>query len=230
MYGAFRARVSLNWANKRSRLWFLYCDFYLDHNFVHNSHLLQSLIQIWPSSAPPRAQVRLSCCHYSHMMNLADLWPAMLISKREEACNMCNWFKNIYVFTGCRDPGGHFHKTELDGDRKGRCKDGPHERIVIEIGICHLCRRWWRWHMKRLWFFALLGRFCIRGALFWIRRLYLKRGWGHEWMLNFKGCLGLYFFCKSRDSILWSNVFYCLYSAYITSKLSYFVIQLHAVF
>ncbi|KAF3402461.1 hypothetical protein DPV78_003892 [Talaromyces pinophilus] len=54
---------------------------------------------------------------------------------------MCNWFKNIYVFTGCRDPSGHFHKTEMDGDRKSQCRDGPHERIVIEIGVCHLCRR-----------------------------------------------------------------------------------------
>ncbi|KAF3803049.1 hypothetical protein GCG54_00009745 [Colletotrichum gloeosporioides] len=53
--------------------------------------------------------------------------------------NMCDFTKNYYIYTSCIDPGAHFFRTSVDGNRNRTCGKGPHERYIVVPGHCPLC-------------------------------------------------------------------------------------------
>ncbi|KAE8359531.1 hypothetical protein BDV27DRAFT_149512 [Aspergillus caelatus] len=53
---------------------------------------------------------------------------------------MCNYFKNYYIYSTCREPNVHFIRTSIDGSKENRCNDGPHDRFIVVVGKCRLCR------------------------------------------------------------------------------------------
>lgn len=57
---------------------------------------------------------------------------------------MCDYFKNYYIYSSCSQPDSHFLRTSLDGSKANRCPDSPHDRFIIVVGKCHLCVRWFR--------------------------------------------------------------------------------------
>ncbi|KAH7191414.1 hypothetical protein BKA60DRAFT_471527 [Fusarium oxysporum] len=52
---------------------------------------------------------------------------------------MCNFVKNYYIYSSCVDPGTHFCRISIDGNRKDSCSKGPHERYIILLESCPLC-------------------------------------------------------------------------------------------
>lgn len=52
---------------------------------------------------------------------------------------MCDFTKNYYIYSSCMDPGAHFFRTSVDGNRKLACPKGPHERYIVQPGTCPLC-------------------------------------------------------------------------------------------
>ncbi|KAL2153867.1 hypothetical protein VTH82DRAFT_2543 [Thermothelomyces myriococcoides] len=52
---------------------------------------------------------------------------------------MCDFTKNYYIYTSCADPGAHFFRTSLDGNRAHSCPKGPHERYIMLPGECPMC-------------------------------------------------------------------------------------------
>lgn len=52
---------------------------------------------------------------------------------------MCDFTKNYYIYSSCLDPGAHFFRTSVDGNRKLACPKGPHERYIVQPGTCPLC-------------------------------------------------------------------------------------------
>ncbi|KAE9582808.1 hypothetical protein CGMCC3_g945 [Colletotrichum fructicola] len=52
---------------------------------------------------------------------------------------MCDFTKNYYIYTSCIDPGAHFFRTSVDGNRNRTCGKGPHERYIVVPGHCPLC-------------------------------------------------------------------------------------------
>ncbi|KAL0474815.1 hypothetical protein QR685DRAFT_567709 [Neurospora intermedia] len=54
--------------------------------------------------------------------------------------NMCNFFKNYYIYASCTDPGLHFYKIELDGSPQGACPRAPHERFIVKGDKCEHCQ------------------------------------------------------------------------------------------
>ncbi|KAF3769331.1 hypothetical protein M406DRAFT_250051 [Cryphonectria parasitica EP155] len=52
---------------------------------------------------------------------------------------MCNVTKNYYIYEHCNDPGLHFTRTSMDGDKSRKCPQGPHERFIVQPGRCPLC-------------------------------------------------------------------------------------------
>ncbi|KAG7058805.1 hypothetical protein JMJ77_0006176 [Colletotrichum scovillei] len=52
---------------------------------------------------------------------------------------MCDFTKNYYIYTSCIDPGAHFFRTSVDGNRSRACGSGPHERYIVVPGHCPLC-------------------------------------------------------------------------------------------
>lgn len=53
--------------------------------------------------------------------------------------SMCDFTKNYYIYSSCLDPGAHFFRTSVDGNRKLACPKGPHERYIVQPGTCPLC-------------------------------------------------------------------------------------------
>ncbi|KKZ61671.1 hypothetical protein EMCG_03780 [[Emmonsia] crescens] len=54
---------------------------------------------------------------------------------------MCNFFKNFYIYSACRDPANHFFRISTDGSSGARCDGSPHERFIVVVGQCRLCKR-----------------------------------------------------------------------------------------
>lgn len=52
---------------------------------------------------------------------------------------MCEYTKNYYIYTSCQDPGAHFFRTSVDGEKSQACPRGPHERYIMMPGHCPLC-------------------------------------------------------------------------------------------
>ena len=52
---------------------------------------------------------------------------------------MCDFEKNYYVYSNCREPALHFVRYTIDGNAAARCKASPHERYVMVTGNCHQC-------------------------------------------------------------------------------------------
>ncbi|PLB43676.1 hypothetical protein P170DRAFT_480636 [Aspergillus steynii IBT 23096] len=40
----------------------------------------------------------------------------------------------------CREPSVHFIRTSIDGSKDGRCGESPHDRFIVVVGKCRLCR------------------------------------------------------------------------------------------
>lgn len=53
---------------------------------------------------------------------------------------MCNYFKNYYVYSTCLNPIAHLIRTSMDGSKDQSCSEGPHERFIVVVGNCLLCR------------------------------------------------------------------------------------------
>lgn len=54
-------------------------------------------------------------------------------------CAMCNVTKNYYIYEQCQDPSVHFVGTSMDEGDTPPCPAGPHERYIVQPGICPLC-------------------------------------------------------------------------------------------
>lgn len=53
---------------------------------------------------------------------------------------MCNFFKNFYIYSTCSNPAAHFLRTEMEGTKDNTtCNDGPHDRFIVVVGKCVLC-------------------------------------------------------------------------------------------
>ncbi|PWY77368.1 hypothetical protein BO70DRAFT_363310 [Aspergillus heteromorphus CBS 117.55] len=54
---------------------------------------------------------------------------------------MCHYFKNFYIYSTCREPAAHIIKTNMDDESKEpKCSDSPHDRFIVVVGLCLLCR------------------------------------------------------------------------------------------
>lgn len=69
---------------------------------------------------------------------------------------MCNYFKNYYIYSTCQNPAAHFLRTTLDGNKDARCSDSPHDRFIVVVGKCLLCGRWSLWKRRTNFSFFLL--------------------------------------------------------------------------
>lgn len=53
---------------------------------------------------------------------------------------MCEYYKNYYIYSTCRDPAEHFIRSDYDGTiDDSTCKESPHDRYIIVMGLCILC-------------------------------------------------------------------------------------------
>lgn len=59
-----------------------------------------------------------------------------------KAINMCDFYKNYYIWSSCASPAIHFFKISTDGNSSTKCPKGPHERYIVVTGSCPSCR--WR--------------------------------------------------------------------------------------
>ncbi|KAG6362418.1 hypothetical protein INS49_010648 [Diaporthe citri] len=51
---------------------------------------------------------------------------------------MCDFTKNYYIYSSCLDPGAHFFRTSVDGNRKLACPKGPHESTEYLTHCSHM--------------------------------------------------------------------------------------------
>ncbi|CAG8878031.1 unnamed protein product [Penicillium nalgiovense] len=57
-----------------------------------------------------------------------------------DGIEMCNFFKNFYIYSTCSNPAAHFLRTEMEGTKDNTtCNDGPHDRFIVVVGKCVLC-------------------------------------------------------------------------------------------
>lgn len=52
---------------------------------------------------------------------------------------MCEVVKNYYIYEQCQEPSLHFVRTSMDGAGTTPCPGGPHERYIVQPGVCPLC-------------------------------------------------------------------------------------------
>ncbi|CAG8368106.1 unnamed protein product, partial [Penicillium salamii] len=57
-----------------------------------------------------------------------------------DGIEMCNYYKNYYIYATCNNPSAHFLRSEMEGSKdNSTCKDSPHDRFIVVVGKCILC-------------------------------------------------------------------------------------------
>lgn len=97
------------------------------------------LIPYWISISHPSHS---NLCHTVEILSLVIL-PSRYRSqfhKPPDGIEMCNFFKNFYIYSTCSNPAAHFLRTEMEGTKdNSTCNDSPHDRFIVVVGKCILC-------------------------------------------------------------------------------------------
>lgn len=117
---------------------------------IRLTHIIDLLIvsPAWPSTLP---QYSLSVVLQASLRS-ADTIPSILdrvlISNQRTRTQthpsnaffaMCDVTKNYYIYEQCQEPSIHFVRISMDGAGTPTCPDGPHERYIVQPGVCPLC-------------------------------------------------------------------------------------------
>lgn len=116
-----------------------------DHHlllFYISTFLSLTVLASPPPPLPPTC-TDSSCYHHNNNYCFSTITNSSTITHIHTPTlthpRMCDFTKNYYIYSSCLDPGAHFFRTSVDGNRKLACPKGPHERYIVQPGTCPLC-------------------------------------------------------------------------------------------